>query len=105
MFVPTNADSVKDKCGNDIGKNVPDGSGPLPKTDDIYALIHTHPSWGYAYPGPGDYDSAKNFAVYNINPSGAWVLRHGTPRGRDPEALVGSVPSKPPNGAGGCQLK
>jgi RHS repeat-associated protein len=99
IYVPTKADKYKDSCGNELGRNVPDGSVPLPSNDDISALIHTHPDWGYGWPAAGDYSSARSWAVYNINRSGSWVLRAGSVRGSPPTVLSGSTPSMPPSGS------
>jgi hypothetical protein len=100
IYVPTKAEKYKDSCGNTLGKNSPDGSVEIPNRADIFAVIHTHPSWGYAWPAAGDYTSAQNFSVYNINSSGTWVLRKGAARGSAPTALSGATPAPPPSGRG-----
>ena len=98
--IPTKSETYVDSCGNSLGQNVPDGSVFMPDKSDIFALIHTHPYWGYAWPGSGDYTSAQSYSVYNINPSGAWVLRRGASRGSAPFVLGGQAPTPPPAGRG-----
>jgi RHS repeat-associated protein len=96
IYVPTTAVMSKDSCGNTLGKNTPSGAAP----SDVSAIIHTHPDWGSAWPGAGDYTSAQNFDVYNINRGGTWVLRRGAARGSAPITLSGRAPSVPSSGGG-----
>jgi RHS repeat-associated protein len=108
QFIPTKAEKVTDSCGNTLGKNAPADPAQMPQTADIFALIHTHPSWGSPYPGTGDFASSKYFSVYNINPTGVWVLRHGASLSDPPTVLDGPAPMKDTkgtgSGSGGCQL-
>ena len=104
VHIPTK--SVKKKCGNgEVGSNSPSAEGEkLLKSLDVVAIIHTHPRWDGAYsawPGPGDYTTAQNYDVYNINPDGAWVLRKGAARGSAPVPLGNSAAPKPPSQLGG----
>lgn len=98
VYIPTVAQFRQDSCGNTLGQNTPDGSVEVP--NDVSALIHTHPDWGYDWPGAGDYTSAQNYSVYNINRNGAWVLRQGAVRGSRPTRLIGRRPTAPPSGRG-----
>ncbi|HEY0044012.1 MAG TPA: RHS repeat-associated core domain-containing protein [Allosphingosinicella sp.] len=100
IHIPTIATKTQDSCGNDLGSNTPTAEGEaLLANSDIFAVIHTHPSWngGFsAWPGAGDYTLAQRYHVYNINPDGAWVLRRGATRGSVPTPLGGSsAPSAP----------
>lgn len=96
VHIPTIAVFSEDTCGNKLGKNTPAGSVP----SDVKALIHTHPDWGEAWPGAGDYTSAQSYDVYNINRGGTWVLRRGTARGTAPITLSGRAPHVPSSGDG-----
>lgn len=94
--VPVVSKIDHDTCGQELGKNTPDPSFSPPDGANLVATIHTHPSWGRAWPETGDYQTAQNIvAVYNINPGGTWVLRFGATPGSDPETLSGTPPVRP----------
>ncbi|MDP2181005.1 MAG: RHS repeat-associated core domain-containing protein [Actinomycetota bacterium] len=103
IFVPTRAEFIRDSCGNELGTNVPRPGFAMPST--ILALIHTHPRWAAAWPAAGDYDSAQSWSVYGLHDGGAWVLRRGAARGSAPITLLGSAPSRPVGGGGGCRRR
>lgn len=100
IYVPTVADMYRDTCGNELGRNRPDGSVNLPPNSALDFLIHTHPSWAAGWPAAGDYTSAQFFDVYGITPSGTWVLRQGSERGSAPTVLSGRTPARPSSGGG-----
>ena len=107
-FIPTKAETAYDSCGNQLGKNVPADPSSVPAQEDIFALIHTHPDWGSPYPGTADFATSQYFSVYNINPTGTWVIRHGAPLSAPPTVLSGRAPVKDTrgtgSGSGGCHM-
>jgi RHS repeat-associated protein len=62
-------------CGpdKDVAKQVFDPSS-ITSTDA--AIVHTHPSWGKPFPGPGDAVIPLSLGIpnYGISPFGAWVV-------------------------------
>jgi RHS repeat-associated protein len=96
--VPTVAVIDHDSCGNEVGRNDPDPAFHLPEGANLLAVIHTHPRWGSPWPEAGDYQTAMNVvSVYNINPGGTWVLRHGAAYNSTPDTLSGVPPVMPSN--------
>jgi RHS repeat-associated protein len=102
IYIKTKAKYKQDSCGNTLGSNTT--VDPLP--GNIAFIIHTHPDWASAWPAAGDYVTAQNYDVYNINRSGTWVLRQGATNGSAPEKLSGKMPTKPSGtGSKGCKVK
>ncbi|HZF27542.1 MAG TPA: RHS repeat-associated core domain-containing protein [Gammaproteobacteria bacterium] len=100
IHVPAHPVNGKDTCGKPLAQN----SYKLPEDLEIYAIVHTHTKWSYAWPGAGDYTQAQKYPVYNINQTSAWVLRKGAARGSRPVVLTGRL-TPPPSGPGAnCQV-